>query len=383
MTIAVRSLRIFAAASGLTLLTNCAIFNGGSNSPPPNGDWPDATAPSEQINAAEPEQLTQDQYIQVYFNHNAAAEFTDPYRQIQRPGDDLEQVLVEEINKAMRTVDVAVQELRLPRVAQALIDRHKSGVQVRVIVEDTYRRPWTSYSEAELKNLDARERSRIRDYQLLGDRNKDGIVSQEEADQNDTMYMLARSQVPVIDDRADGSMGSGLMHHKFVVIDDKRVVTGSANFTPSDAFGDIRRSATRGNPNNLIVINSPQVAGWFTEEFQEMWGDGPSGKPNSRFGIQKSVRPPRTISFGGSVLTVHFAPAPMAIAPTKSTLGTILKAIDTTQSQADLALFVFSEQQLANALLRGQQRGAQTRALIDAGFAFRSYSEGLDMAGFS
>ncbi|MEM9244457.1 MAG: phospholipase D-like domain-containing protein, partial [Cyanobacteria bacterium P01_F01_bin.153] len=222
MVIAAQSLKTLAAACGLTVLTNCAVVPSGSNSTPLNTAWPDSAPPPVEIKAAVvQEQLPQDQYIQVYFNHNPVAEFTDPYRQIRRPGDDLEQVLVDAINQATRTVDVAVQEIRLPKVAQALVNRHKSGVQVRVIVEDTYRRPWTSYREEDLAQMDARGRSRIQDYLRLGDHNRDGIISQEEADQTDTMYMLARAQVPVIDDRADGSKGSGLMHHKFVVIDGK------------------------------------------------------------------------------------------------------------------------------------------------------------------
>ncbi|MGD1851501.1 MAG: phospholipase D-like domain-containing protein, partial [Cyanophyceae cyanobacterium] len=259
MVIGTRSLRFLAAACGLGVLTNCAIVPSGSNSTPLDTAWPDSAPPPQAIKAAViQEQLPQDQHIQVYFNHSPAAEFTDPYRQIRRPGDDLEQVLVDAINQATRTVEVAVQEIRLPKVAQALINRHQSGVKVRVIVENSYRRPWTSYSEADLVQMEARARSRIDDYLRLGDSNQDGIISQEEADQTDTMYMLARSQVPVIDDRADGSKGSGLMHHKFVVIDSKRVVTGSANFTPSDTFGDMGRSPTRGNPNHLIAINNPQ-----------------------------------------------------------------------------------------------------------------------------
>ena len=34
--------------------------------------------------------LPQDPLIQVYFNHNPKANYTDPYRQIKREGDNLE-----------------------------------------------------------------------------------------------------------------------------------------------------------------------------------------------------------------------------------------------------------------------------------------------------
>ena len=43
------------------------------------------------------------------------------------------------------SVDVAVQEFRLPRVAQALVHRHRSGIKVRLIVENTYDGPLESH----------------------------------------------------------------------------------------------------------------------------------------------------------------------------------------------------------------------------------------------
>jgi hypothetical protein len=43
-----------------------------------------------------PQPLPQDQYIQVYFNYNQAqgSNYTDPYRQINRPGDNLNRLLL-------------------------------------------------------------------------------------------------------------------------------------------------------------------------------------------------------------------------------------------------------------------------------------------------
>jgi phosphatidylserine/phosphatidylglycerophosphate/cardiolipin synthase-like enzyme len=47
----------------------------------------------------------------------------------------------------------------------------------------------------------------------------------------------------------------------------------------------------------------------------------------------------------------------------------------------DLALFVFSDQAISDALAQRSQTGVTVRALIDSDFIYRSYSEGLDMLG--
>jgi len=41
--------------------------------------------------------LPQDPLVQVYFNHEPSAEYTEPYRQQTRPGDDLEKAIVDKL----------------------------------------------------------------------------------------------------------------------------------------------------------------------------------------------------------------------------------------------------------------------------------------------
>jgi hypothetical protein len=65
----------------------------------------------------------------VYLNHAESGEYTEPYRQVTRPGDDLEQQIVEAIATAQSTVDIAVQELRLPKIAQAWFNVTKLGLK--------------------------------------------------------------------------------------------------------------------------------------------------------------------------------------------------------------------------------------------------------------
>lgn len=337
--------------------------------------WLPFSSGSSGLSRAEP--LPQDPLIQVYFNQNLArgADYTDPYRQIERPGDDLESLIVNAINQAQSSVDVAVQEIRLPRIAQALIAQHQAGIRVRVIIENTYNQPWTEREPSSSGGDPAAE------FRLLADQNQDGQLSTAEIAQADAIVMLRNAGVPLLDDTADGSKGSGLMHHKFMLIDGIQIVTGSANWTLSGIHGDMDAPASRGNANNLLVIQHPTLAQAFAQEFNLMWGDGPGGRPDSLFGLQKPPRSPQILAVGSSSVTLNFSP----LSPTQpwqhSTNGVIGRALQQAQSQVDLALFVFSEQPLANVLRDRAQNGVAVRALIDPSFAFRNFSEGLDMLG--
>ena len=52
------------------------------------------------------------------------------------------------------------------------------------------------------------------------------------------------------------------LHHKFAVIDNKTVITGSFNWSPS---------AAHTNDETLLVIDSPEVAAHFTREMNRLW----------------------------------------------------------------------------------------------------------------
>jgi phosphatidylserine/phosphatidylglycerophosphate/cardiolipin synthase-like enzyme len=52
------------------------------------------------------------------------------------------------------------------------------------------------------------------------------------------------------------------LHHKFAVIDNKKVITGSFNWSPS---------AAHTNDETLLVIHSPRLAKHFTREMDRLW----------------------------------------------------------------------------------------------------------------
>ncbi|MBE9046255.1 DUF1669 domain-containing protein [Pleurocapsales cyanobacterium LEGE 10410] len=327
-------------------------------------------------------ELPQDPFIRAYFNHreNPAHAYKDPYRSIERSGDNLEEVIINEIVAAKSTIDLAVQELNLPLIAQALVKSQRSGVKVRVILDNNYSRSWSELNQREIKQLRQRDRQKYQQFVQLVDLDRDGNLSPTEFAQRDALIILRQAGIPTIDDTADGSKGSGLMHHKFMVVDNQTVVTGSANFTISGIHGDINNLATRGNVNHLLKINNTALANLFTEEFNYMWGDGGI---DSKFGLSKPWRSPKTITWENTEISLQFSPTSSSKDWYSSTNGLIGKAIDRAADSIELALFVFSEQEIVDILQQKHQQGVKISGVFDAGFAYRYYSEVLDMLGVS
>ncbi|CAD5962564.1 DUF655 domain-containing protein [Planktothrix agardhii] len=329
------------------------------------------------------EPLPQDPLIAVYFNHSEASVYTEPYRNISRFGDNLEQIIIDSINQSTSTIDVAVQEFRLPNIAQALVERHQAGVQVRVILENNYRRPWGQFTLTEIQQLPEQEQNRYQEFILLADLNQDGKISPEESQQRDALIILEKAGIPIIDDTENGSKGTGLMHHKFMVVDKKTLIVTSANWTNSDVHGDFQTIESLGNANNLLKIESSKLAKLFSEEFNLMWGDGVGKKKDSLFGIEKTFRGVQNISVGNTPVKVQFSPTSQKQPWQNSTNGLINQKLLRINQSFDFALFVFSAQDIVNTLERKHQNNVSIRGLIDPSFAYRFYSEGLDMMGIS
>ena len=332
--------------------------------------------------------LAQDPAIEVFFNQSEANIYTDPYRQITRHGDNLEAVIIKSIEQAETSIDVAVQALNLPLVAQALIDSHHRGVQVRLILENQYSTPWSETATEKAAQKIAQ--AQLADWAYIADANQDGQSSAAELANIDALLAIQSTDLPWIDDTADGSKGSGLMHHKFIVVDQRWVITGSANFTLSGIHGDAADPLSRGNANGLLKIDSPTLAQQMTAEFNLMWGDGPNGKLDSRFGLKKPPRTAASLLFPSSSqqkpaseLTVQFSPVSSTQPWHRSTNGLIAQTLASATQRIDLALFVFSSQALANQLKVQSEANVQMRALIESSFIYRDYSEALDLLGKS
>jgi phosphatidylserine/phosphatidylglycerophosphate/cardiolipin synthase-like enzyme len=72
--------------------------------------------------------------------------------------------------------------------------------------------------------------------------------------------------VPV---RRDGN--SGFLHHKFIVIDERTVITGSMNYSTN---------AEESNDENVIIIDNPEIARLYMREFDRIWNLASDPEPD-------------------------------------------------------------------------------------------------------
>jgi phosphatidylserine/phosphatidylglycerophosphate/cardiolipin synthase-like enzyme len=327
--------------------------------------------------------------IAAYFNNDSRNFYIHPYTGRQKRGSDFEAIVIEEINKAQQSILVAIQEIRLPHFAQTLIAKKTQGVDIRIVLEDSYNRTlpeilnrsWDDHSND--SDQDDHEVTRVFDLVSFVDLNKDGILSEAELSTRDAVYMLRKAGIRIIDDRANGSMGSGLMHHKFLVIDHETLVATSANFTLSDIHGDYATAASTGNANALLVIRDDVIAETFAREFYYMWG-GKNSRLTPRFGLQKPLRRTKKVRISdSSLLEVKFSPTSRTVPYLESTNGLIASHLAAAKREVVLGLFVFSEQRLLNALKYAydSRPSLQVSALVERKFATRYYSELLDIWG--
>lgn len=315
--------------------------------------------PTQRIESLKP--LPQDAAIQVYFNQNQAASYEDPYRHFKRKGDNLEQQIINVINQAKYTVDLAVMEFRLPNVAKALIAKQAMGVKIRFLIDNNYNKTLSDYTAAEITKMSRHDKAALAELKRYP---------------ADALAWLRESGIEIKDDTSDGATkGSGLMHHKFIVVDEKTTLISSGNLTTSDLNGDFSSLESRGNANNMVVItNNTEVAQAFADEFNYMW--------QGLFKSRKPYRPPLTIPVGSGTITINFSPAPKKQAIEMTSNGMISFYLQQTTASAHIALFVYSAQTISDTLGEVRERGVEDiKVLVDPDFYKQAYSKAYDALG--
>ena len=117
-----------------------------------------------------------------------------------------------------------------------------------------------AFSFTDYPLADAMIQARLRDLDVAGVFESFGSTS-ESAE----LRTLFCGDVPV---RQDGN--GGFLHHKVIIVDERYVVTGSLNFSTR---------AEETNDENVIIIDNPDIARLYIQEFERVWAIGKDPDP--------------------------------------------------------------------------------------------------------
>lgn len=232
----------------------------------------------------------------VYFSEVGANE--DRY--------SLEKQLVTRLATAASRIDAALYHLNSAPIADALIEAHRRGVLVRVVTETDYAK------ETAVKRL-------------------------QDVD------------IPVVDD--DGR--EGYMHHKFIVIDERYVWTGSYNTTYNGAYR---------NNNNVIFIDSVPLAYNFTQEFRELFLQMRAEKSSGALVVY-----PEVVLSDGTQVSTYFSPE-------NDIISLLLKEIGSAKKSIHFMAFSFTQDALSSAMQDRFESGVAVRGVFEERRVNNEYS---------
>lgn len=217
--------------------------------------------------------------------------------------NSLESRLVAKLGLATERIDAALYDLDSEPIANALIDAHKRDVKVRVFTE----------------------------HDNINDKN---------GGKESKIIRLQREGIPVRDDGDN----EGYMHHKFFVVDERYVWTGSYNTTYNGAYK---------NNNNVVWFDSEPLAYNFTQEFREMYilaEMDRSSDPHIPF--------PHITLNDGTQISTYFAPENDTIAP-------LLKVIKSAKKAIYFMAFSFTHDKLGKAMRDRYKRGIPVEGVFE------------------
>jgi cardiolipin hydrolase len=132
------------------------------------------------------------------------------------PGEECRATIIQQINSSINRIKICVFTISDDTITQAIIGAHQKGRDIKVITDND-------------KSLDM----------------------------GSDIERMAKEGITVKIDNT-----SNHMHHKFMVVDDRSLITGSYNWT---------QSAARFNHENILLTNEAGVVKSFLVEFDQLW----------------------------------------------------------------------------------------------------------------
>jgi len=140
---------------------------------------------------------------------------------------------------------------------------------------------------------------------------------------------------------------NAIQHNKFLVIDEKILVTGTGNFSHSDFYH---------NDNNFLIFRDEAVAAIYQKEFQQM-----------HTGFFSTLKSSSRLSPGQSKTKL---PIEIFFSPQESRIGVqyMIDKIDAATDSIHYMIFAFSHDEIATALLKAARRGVRVYGIHDTLF---------------
>ncbi len=223
--------------------------------------------------------------------------FTDPTcpPQEERQGG-LDFLIADDLLRAKKQVDIAAFDLDAEPIINALISLEEQGITVRAVTDE-----------------DNGDLSGIR--------------------------RMRRHGISVVEDKR-----RGLMHNKFIVIDDDILWTGSMNFTSNGVYC---------NNNNIVRFQSPELAANYLAEMSEMYDqrlfgpDSPANTPNPE-------------------LTLHGSKIFNEFAPETRLVTAVARAVASAEDEILFLTFAFTSKEIGEAMLGRADAGVQVRGVFES-----------------
>jgi len=152
--------------------------------------------------------------ILIFLESSAMAEI----EAIFSPKGGIKKGILKEVESTTSTLDLAIHEITSFDMAQALSKAKQRGVKVRIIAD-----------------------------------------SKQAKTQSSQITYLIHQGIPV---KVLGGKEKGMMNHRFAVLDGKRVMTGSFNWS---------EASEKWNYENILILSEGEAVAAYQKEFDRLW----------------------------------------------------------------------------------------------------------------
>lgn len=237
----------------------------------------------------------------TFFQSNRIKIFLTDFTRVLKPSNSCStavcKALIQEISSANNSIDFAIYGYtKIPALQKALENAQNRGVKIRFVYDS--------------------------------DKQNNNIYP-------DTNYLAK------IFTNNNHDTTKSIMHDKFFIFDNQKVLTGSANISSTDMSGF--------NSNAIVIIDSPQLAQIYSKEFEQMY--------NGKFHKSKSKIKNKDYD---ERISVYFSPKDKAI--TKQ----VIPLIDNAQKYIYMPDFLVTHKELSDSLINARKRGVAVRLVLDA-----------------